>query len=109
MIPPCAQNVLQSFGSAAFVMRRQRMPADASVKAVVRPAIPVPITSAGKCSRFFRFGKAGVLYGDAKTTRRGIASRRMSNQRAVGSAQRAEKWAGAQKLPGRSFGWTAPH
>src|ERR1051326_4436298 len=52
MIPPCAQNVLQSFGSAAFVTSRTLMPALASAKAVVSPAIPVPMTSAGKWSRF---------------------------------------------------------
>src|SRR5947209_12959170 len=62
MIPPCAQNVLQSFGSAAFVISRQRIPAEARVNAVVSPAIPVPITIAGKCSRFLSLGNAGVLY-----------------------------------------------
>src|SRR3954453_17840767 len=55
MIPPCAQNVLQSFGSLAFVTRRTLIPAAARVKAVVSPAIPVPITSAGKWSRLFTF------------------------------------------------------
>src|ERR1051326_1864557 len=62
MIPPCAQKVLQSFGSVAFVMSRQRMPAEARVNAVVSPAIPVPITIAGKCSRFFSLAKANLLY-----------------------------------------------
>src|SRR5580765_4508053 len=54
MIPPCAQNVLQSFGSAAFVTSRTLIPAPARQNAVVSPAIPVPMTSTGQCLRFSR-------------------------------------------------------
>src|ERR1043165_5159657 len=51
MIPPCAQNVLQSFGSADFVTRRTLIPASARQSDVVRPAMPVPMTRTGQCSR----------------------------------------------------------
>src|SRR5438105_1485685 len=58
MIPPCAQNVLQSFGSAAFVTSSTRTPALARQNVVVSPAMPVPMTSTGQCSRFLSGGTA---------------------------------------------------
>src|ERR1051326_6929746 len=62
MIPPCAQNVLQSFGSADFVTRRTLIPAVARQSAVVSPAMPVPMTRTGQCSRFFSAGTRRVFY-----------------------------------------------
>src|ERR1043165_6456797 len=66
MIPPCAQNVLQSFGSADFVTSRTLIPAVARQSEVVSPAMPVPMTRTGQCSRFFILARARGAGGGAQ-------------------------------------------
>src|SRR2546430_1422268 len=60
MIPPCAQNVLQSFGSAVLVTSRTLIPALARQNEAVSPAMPVPRTTTGKWERFWSATRSGL-------------------------------------------------
>src|SRR5205085_10591702 len=91
MIPPCAQNVLQSFGSADLVTRRTLIPAVARQSEVVRPAMPVPMTRTGQWSRLLRAGTAGLNQKDQtknqeRQTRNQKPETRNQNQRMIALA-----------------------
>src|SRR5438045_9561519 len=75
MIPPCAQNVLQSFGSAVLVTSRTLIPALARQNDAVRPAIPVPRTTTGTWERFWSGTRSG-LYALRHDERDVVAERR---------------------------------
>src|SRR5438045_480539 len=60
MIPPCAQKVLQSFGSAVLVTSRTLIPALARQNEAVSPAMPVPRTTTGKWERFWSATRSGL-------------------------------------------------
>src|SRR5437762_7925360 len=75
MIPPCAQNVLQSFGSAVLVTSRTLIPALARQNEAVSPAMPVPRTTTGKWERFWSGTRSG-LYALRHDERDVVAERR---------------------------------